>query len=69
MNTDLVVICVTAFGAVFTLLSLLAIAIRLLIMLFPKEIARGIDPATLAAVTSAISAVYPGTKVTKIKEI
>lgn len=64
---DLVVICAVAFVAVFFLLSLLAGVMHVLIRVFPAE-SRGIDAATMAAVTAAMSAVHPGTKVTHIEE-
>ena len=69
MNSDLFVICVTAFCAVFVLLSFLAVAMRLLITIYPANIKAANDPALVAAVTTAMSITYPGTTVTKIKEI
>ena len=69
MEADLLVICVSAFIAVFTLLSFLAVAMRLLIILYPQDLAAGADSALIAAVTTAMSITYPGTTVTKIKEI
>ncbi len=64
---DLLIICTVAFVAVFLLLTLLAVAMRVLIMVFPAE-AGGTDAAAVAAVTAAVSAAFPGTKVTKIEE-
>ena len=69
MEADLLVICVSAFIAVFTLLSSLAVAMRLLIMMYPQDLSAGADSALIAAVTTAMSITYPGTTVTKIKEI
>lgn len=71
METDLLVVCGFAFAAVFTLLSLLAVLMRVLVALFPGpgEADRGTDPAVLAAVTSAVTMTYPGTKVTRIEEV
>ena len=65
---DLLVICTSAFVAVFALLTFLAVVMRLLISAFP-EIVRGIDAATIAAVTAAAAYAFPGTKVTKVEEI
>lgn len=64
---DLLVICATAFTAVFLLLSMLAAVMRLLIAVFPEEQA-GIDGATVAAVSAAVTSAFPGTKVTNIEE-
>jgi len=64
---DLLVICGAAFVAVFFLLSVLAVVMRVLIMVFPEE-RGGADAATVAAVTAAVSVAYPGMKVTNIEE-
>lgn len=64
---DLLLICTAAFVAVFGLLSVLAATMRALISVFPAQ-ALGVDAATLAAVSSAVSAAIPGTKVTNIEE-
>lgn len=68
MEADLLTICVSAFIAVFTLLSMLAVAMRVLIMTCPPKVTAGADAAMIAAVTSAVSMAYPGTTVTKIEE-
>ncbi len=65
---DLLVVCLSAFVAVFFLLGFLAVVMRLLIAVFPEKLA-GIDSATIAAVTAAAAYVFPGTKVTKVEEI
>jgi len=65
---DLLVICLSAFAAVFVLLSFLAVVMRLLISTFPEKVG-GIDAATIAAVTAAAAYAFPGTKVTKVEEI
>ena len=51
----------------FLLLSFLALAMRGLIAVFPEK-AVTTDPALLAAVTAAVSAVYPGSKITRIED-
>ncbi len=68
MVPDLLVICVSAFVAVFVLLSFLAVVMRVLIGVFPQD-AGGIDAATVAAVTAAAAHAYPGMNVTKVEEI
>jgi len=69
MEADLLAICISAFIAVFTLLSLLAIAMRVLILTCPPKVGAGADAAMIAAVTSAMAIAYPGTTVTRIEEI
>ena len=65
---DLLVISLSAFVAVFLLLSFLAVVMRILIAVYPEK-AIGIDSATIAAVTAAAAYAFPGTKVTKVEEI
>lgn len=68
MTGQLWIICLSAFLAVFVLLSLLAALMRLLITAFPPIASAGTDAALVAAVTSAVSSAYPGTRITKIEE-
>ena len=65
---ELLVVCLSAFVAVFLLLSFLAVVMRLLISVFPEKVG-GIDSATIAAVTAAAAYAFPGTKVTRVEEI
>jgi len=65
---DLLVVSLSAFVAVFLLLSFLAVVMRILIAVYPEKI-EGIDAATIAAVSAATAYVFPGTKVTKVEEI
>jgi hypothetical protein len=65
---DLLVICLSAFVAVFLLLSFLAVVMRGLIAVYPEKVG-GIDHATIAAVTAAAAYAFPGTKVTRVEEI
>ncbi|NIM49020.1 MAG: hypothetical protein GTN62_04220 [Gemmatimonadales bacterium] len=67
-SNDLLLICFSAFAAVFLLLGAMAIVMRTLIAVLPVKAAK-VDPAILAAVTTAVSATYPGTKITKVEEI
>nr|NIM47688.1 hypothetical protein [Gemmatimonadales bacterium] len=58
---------VSALAAVFLLLTLLAVVMRALIAVFPEKVTTT-DAAVLAAVTAAVSAAYPGAKITNIEE-
>lgn len=69
METNLLVICTAAFGAVFLLLSFMAVAMRLLIMAYPAKLEAAHDPALVAAITTTMSVRHPGTTVTEIKEV
>ena len=66
-SPDLLMVCVAAFLAVFVLLTLLALAMRGLIAVFPERTGKA-DPAMLAAVTSVVAAVFPGFKITRVEE-
>lgn len=65
---SLLMVCASAFAAVFLLLGLLAMVMRLIIVVFPEEI-NGTDTAIFAAVGTAAVRVYPGRKISKIEEI
>ena len=67
-STELLMVCASAFIAVFLLLALMALVMRIIIILFPQS-AIGADAATIAAVASVISAAYPGTRITKVEEL
>jgi len=67
-QTNLLMICLSAFTAVFVLLALLSALMRLIIMIFPQKIS-DTDSAVLAALATTVSSIYSGTKVTKIEEI
>ena len=69
MNSpNLLVICLSAFLAVFLLLSFLAVVMRGLIAVYPERVG-GIDQATLAAMTAAAAYAIPDAKITKVEEI
>lgn len=65
---DLLTICTSAFIAVFLLLTVLALVMRIIIVVFPQK-ADKTDAAFIAAMATAVSSVYPGTKITNIEEI
>ena len=66
-SSDLVFICISAFLAVFVLLSVLAVVMRIILVLFPEK-ESGTYAVVVAAITSTVSAIYPGTRITKIEE-
>jgi hypothetical protein len=61
-------VCTSAFVGVFLLLAFLALIMKAIMAIFPSKMG-GTDSAVLAAVASAVSSAYPGTKITKIEEI
>jgi hypothetical protein len=67
MAPNLILVCVSAFVAVFVLLSILAISMRLILVIFPEK-ERKTDAALLAAVSTTMQSLYPGTIITKIEE-
>ena len=66
-SSELLVICGTAFLYVFAVLFVLALAMRLIILIFPMK-KTGIDAAVVAALATAVNRAFPGTKITKIEE-
>lgn len=73
MEGSLFSMCVSSFAAVFLVLSFLAIAMRIIIMIFPEtqpETAAVSDDAPIfAAISAAYAQRYPGARVVKIEEI
>lgn len=68
MQADLLMICLTAFSAVFILLAILAGVMSLITLAFPRK-APVTDSVHIAAIASAMYSLVPGSKVTKIEEI
>ena len=77
---NLFVMCLNAFVAVLVLLSLLALVMRLLGVVFPPsgrpageagpgEATTAADPALAAAITTATQSILPGGRITRIEEI
>ncbi|MGD2217865.1 MAG: hypothetical protein PVJ64_14000 [Gemmatimonadales bacterium] len=64
---QLLFVCLSALLAVFVLLTILAVTMRLLVAVFPEKLAKS-DAALLAAVTTAVARIYPGMKVTRVEE-
>ncbi len=68
MNPEsLIQICAIAFLSVFGLLSFLAIAMTVITSVFPERVSR-LDPALVAAISSTVATLLPGSTVTKIEE-
>ncbi len=66
-STELLFICGTAFLVVFLILAVLSLVMRLIIFIFPEKKART-DMAMITTITTAIQAVFPGMKITKVEE-
>lgn len=64
---NLVQICIIAFVSVFGLLSFLALAMKVITAVFPERLKR-LDPALVAAISSTVANILPGSTVTKIEE-
>ena len=70
MEINLFLVCLSSFVGVFFVLIFLAIAMSLIMVMFPVEEEEVSDDAPLiAAINSTYARMYPGTKVTNIKEI
>lgn len=68
-TASLPVICLTAFATVFVVLAALAVLIWAVLVLFPeKKEGEGTDAAVAAALATAIHAIYPGARITRIEE-
>jgi len=65
--TDLVSACLIALGAVFCLLGVLASIMWLITALFPVRKTK-IDTAIVAAISTAVTTVWPGAQVTRVEE-
>ena len=69
MENSLLMICLSSLAAVFTVLGILAVTMRILTTLFPgKKADEGVDSAVLAAIHSAYAVVTPGARITSIVE-
>jgi hypothetical protein len=65
-SAGLLYVSLSAFAAVFIVLTVLALLMRLILVVFPE---RGEDDtAVLAVVTAAVGNAYPGMKVSHIEE-
>ncbi|MFP4369518.1 MAG: hypothetical protein ACLFR2_08055 [Candidatus Kapaibacterium sp.] len=66
-SPNLIFISITAFIAVFVLLTVLATLIKATTSLFPAPEKKE-DSAVIAALSTTLSSIYPGSKITMIKE-
>ena len=66
-STNLFAVCGIAFGAVFVLLTFLALVMQLLTVLFPER-KSALDPTVVAAISSTVASLYPGARVSRIEE-
>ena len=66
--SGLLQISITAFISVFVLLTILALLMRLIMTIYPQKRVTA-DMAVVAAVTTAVQAMYPGMQITKVEEI
>ena len=66
-EVDILGMCGIAFGAVFVLLSFLAVVMALITVLFPQEKAK-ISAEMVAVLSSAVASVLPGAKIIRIEE-
>jgi len=67
-SQDLFNICILAFFWVFSVLTVLAIIMRLLTRMFPPKDSET-DLPIYSAISAAMTQIIPGSKVTKIEEI
>jgi competence protein ComGC len=64
---NLLFTCVAAFISVFIVLSVIAIFMRLILLVFPS-VQKDNDAAIYAAIGATVNNLFPGTKITKIEE-
>jgi len=65
---NIVVICFSAFALVMGVLAFLSLAIHALNVQFPQRITR-IDQVLVAALSTTVSTLFGGARITKIEEI
>jgi len=68
LDVEVLNACGIAFGAVFALLSVLALVMWLITLIFQTRKEESGDAAVVAAITATVSSVYPGARVTRIEE-
>jgi Ni/Fe-hydrogenase subunit HybB-like protein len=64
---NLLFISISAFIAVFFVLSVIAIFMRIILLVFPESKSDN-DTAIFAAIGATVSTLFPGSKITKIEE-
>jgi uncharacterized membrane protein YqjE len=68
MQLDLLAMCALAFLAVFFLLSILALVMKLITKIYPAKEDK-FDAAVLSAIATTYNSIYPDYKITKVEEI
>jgi len=66
-SQNLLFISLSAFIAVFFVLAVIAIFMRIILLIFPVK-KSGDDAVVYAAIGATVSNLFPGTKITKIEE-
>lgn len=66
---NLLLVCLNAFAAVMVLLTLLTLAMRALITVFPEKKPASEDKALVTALNMALDKASPGARVTRIEEL
>jgi hypothetical protein len=66
-SANLLIVCLSAFAAVFILLTVLALVMRLITVVFPQRDS-GVDAVVVAAITTTMSTIYPNARITNIEE-
>ena len=71
MENSLLTMCMSSFAAVFLVLTFLAVAMRLIILVFPVKEKDAVtdEAAVYAAISSTYARLYPGTRIRNIEEI
>ncbi len=69
-SNQLLLVCMSSLLAVFLLLTFLAIVMRILVAVFPETLEKlaKSDAALLAAISTTITSMYPGLRVTRVEE-
>ena len=65
-SVNLLSVCGSSFLWVFILLAILAVLMKIITAIFPQK-EKVTDPAVLAAISTTMASLYPGTKITKIE--
>lgn len=67
MEENLVAVCGIAFGAVFALLTFLAVVMQVITTVFPER-KPSVDSTVVAAISGTVASLIPGARVTRIEE-
>ena len=67
-SPDLLMICTTAFAAVFSLLCVLAAVQRLILIVFPDKTETS-DTMIYASIAAVYQSLHPGMRIGKVEEI